>query len=104
MSLAQNDRFCVSEITAEQTGGLLECWDCAIMLVAKQQEKKCIFFLFSEGALHQAPSSRTVFTSTAVETFELERTLKGHIVQVLCNEQGHLQIIQVLRAPFSLAL
>ena len=25
-----------------------------------------------------------------IESFELERTLKGHLVQLLCNEQGHL--------------
>ena len=36
--------------------------------------------------------------------FELEGTLKGHVVQVPCNEQGHPQLHQVLRAPSSLTL
>jgi len=39
-----------------------------------------------------------------IESFELERTIKGDPVQLLCNEQGHLQLHQVLRAPFSLTL
>ena len=30
---------------------------------------------------------------------ELEGTLKGHVVQLLCSEQGHPQLHQVLRAP-----
>ena len=34
--------------------------------------------------------------------FELEGTLEGHLVQLPCNEQGHLQLHQVLRAPSSL--
>jgi len=34
------------------------------------------------------------------ESFELEGTLKGHLVQLLCKEQGHL----LLRAPSSLTL
>ena len=33
-----------------------------------------------------------------VELFELEGTLKGHLIQLPCNEQGHLQLDQVLRA------
>jgi len=39
-----------------------------------------------------------------MELFELEGTLKGHVVQPLCNEQGHLQQIRLLRAPSRLAL
>ena len=38
------------------------------------------------------------------ESFELELTLKGHPVQHLCTEQGHLQLHQVLRAPSNLAV
>ena len=33
-----------------------------------------------------------------MESCELEGTLKGHPVQLPCNEQGHLQLNQVLRA------
>jgi len=32
------------------------------------------------------------------ESFELEGTLKGHLVQPPCSAQGHLQLHQVLRA------
>ena len=35
---------------------------------------------------------------------ELERTLKAHLVQLSCDEQGHPQLHQLLRAPSSLAL
>jgi len=38
------------------------------------------------------------------ELLELEGTLKGHLVQPPCNEQGHLQQIRLLRAPSSLTL
>jgi len=39
-----------------------------------------------------------------IESFELEGTFKGHLVQLPCNEQGHLQLDQVLRALSSLTL
>ena len=39
-----------------------------------------------------------------LELFELERTLKGHLVQLPCNEQGHLQLSQLLRAPIQTEL
>jgi len=39
-----------------------------------------------------------------IESFELERTLKYHLVQFPCSEQGHLQLDQVLRACSSLTL
>ena len=28
----------------------------------------------------------------SIESFELESTLKGYLVQLPCNEQGHLQL------------
>jgi len=34
-----------------------------------------------------------------IESFELERTLKGHLLQLLCNELGHLQLDQVAQSP-----
>jgi len=40
--------------------------------------------------------------SRIIGLFELEGTLKGHLVQLPCTEQGHLQLHQVLRAPSSL--
>ena len=33
------------------------------------------------------------------ESFELEGTLKGHLVRIPCNEQGHLQLHQVAQSP-----
>ena len=33
-----------------------------------------------------------------IASFELEGTLKSHLVQLPCNEQGHLQLHRVLRA------
>jgi len=35
-----------------------------------------------------------------MESFELEGTFKGHLVQLPCNEQGHLQLMSpVFLAP-----
>jgi len=34
-----------------------------------------------------------------VESFELEGTFKGHLVQLPCREQGHLQLDQVAQSP-----
>jgi len=34
-----------------------------------------------------------------MERFELEGTLKGHLVQLPCNEQGHLQPHQGAQSP-----
>ena len=39
-----------------------------------------------------------------LESFELEGTTKGHLVQPSCNEQGHLQLRQGARALSSLTL
>ena len=36
-----------------------------------------------------------------IESFELEETFKGHQVQLPCNEEGHLQLHQVLRSMSS---
>ena len=34
-----------------------------------------------------------------MESFELERTSKSHLVQLPYNEQGHLQLHQVAQSP-----
>ena len=34
-----------------------------------------------------------------IELFELEGTLRSHLVQLPCNEQGHLQLNQVAQSP-----
>ena len=39
-----------------------------------------------------------------MELFELEGTLKGHLAQLPCNGQGHLQLDQVLGALSTLTL
>lgn len=38
-------------------------------------------------------------TAVVVEAFELERTHKGHLVQLRCHEQEHLQLDQVVQSP-----
>jgi len=37
-----------------------------------------------------------------MESFELEGSFRGHLVQLHCNQQGHLKLDRVLRAPSSL--
>ena len=49
-------------------------------------------------------TSHTSMNHITIESFELEGTLKGHLFQVPCHEQGHLQLHQVLRATSSLTL
>ena len=39
-----------------------------------------------------------------MKLFELQATFKGSLVQLPCNEQGHLHLDQVLRALLSLTL
>ena len=34
-----------------------------------------------------------------IKPLDLEGTLKGHLVQPPCNEQGHLQLAQVVQSP-----
>jgi len=41
-------------------------------------------------------------TICSLESFELEGILKDYLVQLPCNEQGYLQLHQVLRAQSSL--
>jgi len=33
-----------------------------------------------------------------IQSFQLEGTLKGHLVQLLCNEQGYLQLDHVAQS------
>ena len=51
-----------------------------------------------------SPSKIVFYFHRIIELFELEGTLKGHLVQLPCNEQGHPQLHQVLRSLSSLAL
>ena len=39
------------------------------------------------------------FTCGITAMFDLEGTLKGHLVQIPCNEQGHLLLDQVVQSP-----
>ena len=34
-----------------------------------------------------------------IELIELEGTFKGHLVQPLCNDQGHIQLDQIAQSP-----
>jgi len=43
-------------------------------------------------------------TEPIIGVFVLEGTLKGHLLQFLCNEQGHSQLDQMLIAMSSLTL
>lgn len=44
---------------------------------------------------HSTPWSISIIT----ESFQLEGTFKGHLVQLPCTEQGHLQLDQVAQSP-----
>ena len=39
-----------------------------------------------------------------IESLELEGTFKGHLVQLPCNEQGHVQLDQVDQGAIQLDL
>mgnify|MGYP001858336940 CR=1 FL=1 len=54
---------------------------------------------FGEGN----PNRKRMSDQRITESFELGG-FKCHLVQHPCNEQGHLQLHQVLRAPSSLTL
>lgn len=54
--------------------------------------KWAYFTLFSSNILSLVLESQKCGT---IGQFELEGTLKGHLVQPHCNEQGHLQLIQI---------
>ena len=49
---------------------------------------------------YSCSNTRRIFT----ESFGLEETLKSHLVQLPCKEQGHPQLHQVLRVPSSMTL
>jgi len=40
----------------------------------------------------------TTFEVRIIDSFELEGTAKGHLVQPLCSDQGHLQFKQVVQS------
>jgi len=42
-------------------------------------------------------SERAGNSTSTLESLELEGTFKGHLVQLLCNEQRHAQLDQVER-------
>ena len=52
----------------------------------------------------KAPEAKMQSKRQILESFELEGTFKCHLVQLPCNEQRHLQLNPVLRAPSSLTL
>ena len=50
------------------------------------------------------PWKNTVVEHRITESLELEGTLKGHLVQLLCKEQGLLQLDQGAQCPVPLHL
>jgi len=57
----------------------------------------CKFHYHHEVSLHPDADSKICFcplitNHRIIESFELEGTCKGYMVQLLCNEQGHLQL------------
>ena len=52
-----------------------------------------LFCCWPEPVINEKWSHRTI------ESFELEGTFKGHLVQLPCNGQGHLQLHQVAQSP-----
>jgi len=46
----------------------------------------------------------TTFEVRIIDSFELEGTAKGHLVQPLCSDQGHLQFKQVVQSLVQLDL
>ena len=71
-------------------------------------------FLLSSGKVRVHPSTcatcarHTCFLrlleERIIESFEYERTLKDQLMQLPCNDQGHPQLHQVLRASSNLTL
>ena len=51
-------------------------------------EKLCFFF----------SSWKLIGRYQLIESFELEGTFKGHVAQLPCNKQGHLQLHQVAQS------
>ena len=71
--------------------------------LVKKKKKK------SRDPLSQRCIAHMVHRHCIIESYNhriirVGRTIKGHPVQLPCNEQGHLQLCQVLRALFSLTL
>ena len=49
-----------------------------------------ITFLFGDRKKNK---NAVTSTNMIMEVYELEETLKGHLAQLPCNEQGHLQLV-----------
>ena len=61
------------------------------------------YWQFSDCFLYQERDRLSLLQSQN-HRFELEGAIKGHLVQLPSNEQRHLWLDQVLRAPSSLVL
>ena len=60
-----------------------------------------MFFLWNQRSFFQLCKTSMYACGNhhrITESFELEGTFKGHLVQLYCNKQGHLQLDQMLRA------
>jgi len=65
------------------------------------KNEKILWFLFIAGTVGFVS---LLDYHRIIESFELEGTLKGHLVQLFHSERRHPQLHQVLRVPSSLSL
>jgi len=86
---------------------------CAVLSITDLQDWGLDFLESSVvkplGAVHcmvvaTSPSKQKSSNHRTIELFELEGTFKGHLLQLPCSQQGHLQLHQVLRVLSRLTL
>jgi len=73
-----------------------------VTLPLGEEDWGCILLLFKCDAGIVTAFSQILMNScqdVIIESFELEGNLTGHLIQVPCTEQGHLQLDQVAQSP-----
>ena len=59
---------------------------------------------WTEKKLQSSANSWGCEGESVIELLELERTFKGHLLQLPCNEQGHLHLEQITQSLIQTAL